>query len=119
MNKPILLNIFFLIIAIQSPHIFAQDFYKWIGKNGTTNYTKTPPPQGARRVETVKTYSSKQKSVVFNQNYSYSQVNTYNKNYKQLNNSDRNITSRERTRSAEQEAIIRKAIAVALLAETQ
>lgn len=118
MNKPILSKIFCLAIAMQSPHIFAQDFYKWVDKNGTTNYTKNPPPKAVRDVSRVNTYGSKQKFAVPNHNYSYSQTNTYNNNYKQLSSSYSNTTSRQQTRSSEQEAIIRAATAVALLADT-
>ena len=104
MNKSILSKIFCLTMAMQSSYIFAQDFYKWVDKNGTTNYTKTPPPKGARSVGSVNTYVSKQDPVVPNHNYGYSKNNTYNKNYQQPNTTYSNTTSRQSTRSAEQEA---------------
>lgn len=35
----------------------AQNFYKWVDKNGSTHYTLTPPPANAKTVGQVPTYS--------------------------------------------------------------
>ena len=109
MNKSILSKIFCLTMAMQSSYIFAQDFYKWVDKNGTTNYTKTPPPKGARNVGSVNTYVSKQDPVVPNHNYGYGRTNTYNQNYEQPSNSYR-TQSKQPQRSAESEALRQKII---------
>lgn len=34
----------------------AQSFYKWVDKNGSTHYTKTPPPKNAKAKGQVETY---------------------------------------------------------------
>lgn len=47
----------FLLFGITLSH--AQDFYKWIDKNGTTHYTVTQPPTSAKKIDTVKTYGEK------------------------------------------------------------
>lgn len=40
-----------------SHHAHAQNFYKWVDKNGSTHYTVTPPPANAKRVGNVATYN--------------------------------------------------------------
>jgi hypothetical protein len=47
----------FLLFGITLSH--AQDFYKWIDKNGTTHYTVTQPPTSAKKIDTVTTYGEK------------------------------------------------------------
>ena len=37
----------------------AQDFYKWIDKNGTTHYTLNQPPTSANKVNKITTYGEK------------------------------------------------------------
>lgn len=40
-----------------SQNVNAQNFYKWVDKNGSTHYTVTPPPANAKRVANVETYN--------------------------------------------------------------
>ena len=35
----------------------AQNFYKWVDSKGTTHYTQTPPPQGAKTTGQVRTFA--------------------------------------------------------------
>lgn len=37
-------------------HVMAQNFYKWVDRNGSTHYTTTPPPKNAKTLSTVATY---------------------------------------------------------------
>ena len=34
---------------------FAQDYYKWVDSQGTTHYTKTPPPKSSKNLGKVAT----------------------------------------------------------------
>lgn len=36
----------------------AQPYYKWIDAKGSTHYTRTPPPKGAKKQGQVETYGS-------------------------------------------------------------
>lgn len=36
----------------------AQQYYKWVDASGSTHYTATPPPKGAKRLDKVTTYGS-------------------------------------------------------------
>ena len=38
----------------------AQQYYKWVDANGSTHYTTTPPPKGAKRLNKVSTYGGNQ-----------------------------------------------------------
>ena len=38
-----------LIMTLGSSQVFAQQMYKWIGKDGKINYTDTPPPASAKQ----------------------------------------------------------------------
>ena len=38
----------------------AQQYYKWVDANGSTHYTTTPPPKGAKRLKKVSTYGGNQ-----------------------------------------------------------
>ena len=53
---------FYLITALTllafSNSTFAQQYYKWVDKNGSTHYTTTPPPKGAKRLDKVSTYGA-------------------------------------------------------------
>ncbi|MDM1020869.1 DUF4124 domain-containing protein [Acinetobacter sp. VNK23] len=40
----------------------AQQYYKWVDANGSTHYTTTPPPKGAKRLNKVSTYGSQPSS---------------------------------------------------------
>ncbi|ENW08195.1 DUF4124 domain-containing protein [Acinetobacter beijerinckii] len=55
---------FYLITALTllpfSNSTFAQQYYKWVDKNGSTHYTTTPPPKGAKRLDKVSTYGASQ-----------------------------------------------------------
>ena len=35
----------------------AQNFYKWVDSKGTTHYTQTPPPKGAKTTGQVRTFA--------------------------------------------------------------
>lgn len=48
-------NLLFFIIPLNH----AQDFYKWIDKNGTTHYTLNQPPTSANKVNKITTYGEK------------------------------------------------------------
>ena len=43
-------------IVMASGHALADNFYKWVDSQGTTHYTKTPPPKTAKKRSTVETY---------------------------------------------------------------
>lgn len=46
------------VVATVATHsAMASDFYRWVDKNGTTHYTKTPPPKGAKVVGKTETYA--------------------------------------------------------------
>lgn len=54
------LSIFFVIYFIFcSTSSFAEDFYKWVDANGSTHYTRTPPPKHIRHKTVVETYGWK------------------------------------------------------------
>ena len=42
----------------------AQQYYKWVDANGSTHYTTTPPPKGAKRLKKVSTYGGNQPTQV-------------------------------------------------------
>nr|WP_151796756.1 DUF4124 domain-containing protein [Acinetobacter soli] len=44
--------------AFTTNTLYAQSYYKWIDAQGSTHYTKTPPPKGAKKQGKVDTYSS-------------------------------------------------------------
>lgn len=46
-----------LATAITTHSAMATDFYRWVDKNGTTHYTKTPPPKGGKLVGKTETYA--------------------------------------------------------------
>ena len=39
-----------------SSNSHATSYYKWVDAKGTTHYTKTPPPRGAKQTKTVDTW---------------------------------------------------------------
>ncbi|MFV8194035.1 DUF4124 domain-containing protein [Acinetobacter soli] len=45
-------------VAFTTNTLYAQSYYKWIDAQGSTHYTKTPPPEGAKKQGKVDTYSS-------------------------------------------------------------
>ena len=45
-------------ILIHSTQSQAQQYYKWMDKNGSTHYTTTPPPKSAKHLNKVSTYGS-------------------------------------------------------------
>ncbi|USP40003.1 DUF4124 domain-containing protein [Acinetobacter sp. XS-4] len=45
-------------ILIYSSQSQAQQYYKWMDKNGSTHYTTTPPPKSAKHLNKVSTYGS-------------------------------------------------------------
>lgn len=40
-----------LLLLLAAPAIASAQLYKWVGPDGKVNYTDTPPPKDARRVE--------------------------------------------------------------------
>lgn len=49
----------FLLCSSQN---YAQQYYKWVDANGSTHYTTTPPPKGAKRLDKVSTYGNSHQS---------------------------------------------------------
>ncbi|QHH98147.1 DUF4124 domain-containing protein [Acinetobacter dispersus] len=45
-------------LLLCSSHNYAQQYYKWVDANGSTHYTTTPPPKGAKRLDKVSTYGN-------------------------------------------------------------
>ena len=45
-------------ILLCSSQSQAQQYYKWMDQSGSTHYTTTPPPQGAKHLNKVSTYGS-------------------------------------------------------------
>ncbi|MDC5235201.1 DUF4124 domain-containing protein [Acinetobacter baumannii] len=45
-------------ILLCSSQSQAQQYYKWMDQSGSTHYTMTPPPKGAKHLNKVSTYGS-------------------------------------------------------------
>lgn len=45
-----------LSVTFLSTQTFASEFYKWVDANGSTHYTKTPPPKNAKKKGKVETF---------------------------------------------------------------
>ena len=45
-------------MLLSSSQNHAQQYYKWVDASGSTHYTATPPPKGAKRLDKVTTYGS-------------------------------------------------------------
>ncbi|HHB0833599.1 TPA: DUF4124 domain-containing protein [Acinetobacter baumannii] len=45
-------------ILLCSSQSQAQQYYKWMDQRGSTHYTTTPPPKGAKHLNKVSTYGS-------------------------------------------------------------
>ncbi|HDG7210384.1 DUF4124 domain-containing protein [Acinetobacter nosocomialis] len=45
-------------ILVCSTQSQAEQYYKWVDKNGSTHYTTTPPPKGAKHLNKVSTYGT-------------------------------------------------------------
>ena len=45
-------------LLLCSSQNYAQPYYKWMDANGSTHYTTTPPPKGAKRLDKISTYGS-------------------------------------------------------------
>lgn len=43
-------------LFVISGQSFADTYYKWVGKDGSTHYTLTPPPKGAKALGKMETY---------------------------------------------------------------
>ncbi|WP_038344588.1 DUF4124 domain-containing protein [Acinetobacter sp. A47] len=56
--KSVLYTITTTIMLLCSSQNQAQQYYKWMDANGSTHYTTTPPPKGAKRLDKVSTYGS-------------------------------------------------------------
>ncbi|ENX32499.1 hypothetical protein F889_03481 [Acinetobacter colistiniresistens] len=46
------------IMLLCSSQNHAQQYYKWVDASGSTHYTTTPPPKGAKRLDKVSTYGN-------------------------------------------------------------
>ncbi|QER40560.1 DUF4124 domain-containing protein [Acinetobacter suaedae] len=44
------------LVLLYSSQIHAQQYYKWVDANGSTHYTRTPPPKGTKLLDKVSTY---------------------------------------------------------------
>ncbi|MBH2001810.1 MAG: DUF4124 domain-containing protein [Moraxellaceae bacterium] len=42
---------------------YAQQYYKWMDANGSTHYTTTPPPKGAKNLNKISTYGSSHQNI--------------------------------------------------------
>ncbi len=49
-------------ILVCSTQSQAEQYYKWVDKNGSTHYTTTPPPKGAKHLNKVSTYGTQPKT---------------------------------------------------------
>ena len=47
-----------LILIFATSSVSAKQYYKWVDANGSTHYTTTPPPKGAKRLDKISTYGS-------------------------------------------------------------
>ena len=47
-----------MALAMGSTQSFAKTYYKWVDSQGSTHYTTTPPPKGAKHLNKVSTYGS-------------------------------------------------------------
>lgn len=56
--KTILYTAVTTVVLIYSNQSQAQQYYKWMDKSGSTHYTMTPPPKGAKHLNKVSTYGS-------------------------------------------------------------
>lgn len=52
------INSVIILSSFMSCALQAQPYYKWIDAKGSTHYTLTPPPKGAKKQGKVETYSS-------------------------------------------------------------
>ena len=48
------------VMLLSSSQNHAQQYYKWVDASGSTHYTATPPPKGAKRLDKVSTYGASQ-----------------------------------------------------------
>lgn len=62
--KTSLYTILTTTLLLCSSQNYAQQYYKWMDKNGSTHYTTTPPPKGAKRLDKVATYGNHQTTQV-------------------------------------------------------
>ena len=45
----------------------AREYYKWVDANGSTHYSKTPPPKNAKKQGRVETFGTKSSTVATTQ----------------------------------------------------
>ncbi|MFI8010483.1 DUF4124 domain-containing protein [Acinetobacter sp. ABJ_C4_1] len=45
-------------ILVCSTQSQAEQYYKWVDQSGSTHYTTTPPPKGAKHLNKVSTYGT-------------------------------------------------------------
>lgn len=57
-KKQYYINSVMILSSFMSCALQAQPYYKWIDAKGSTHYTLTPPPKGAKKQGKVETYSS-------------------------------------------------------------
>ncbi|VXA56117.1 conserved exported hypothetical protein [Acinetobacter proteolyticus] len=60
--KTILYAIGGTALLLCSSQNYAQQYYKWVDAKGSTHYTTTPPPKGAKRLDKVSTYGNSHQS---------------------------------------------------------
>ena len=54
--KTSLYTVFTITLLVCSSQNYAQQYYKWMDAHGSTHYTTTPPPKGAKHVNKVSVY---------------------------------------------------------------
>lgn len=107
-NKVIFLG---LILGMQYVPAFAQNYYKWVDKNGNTTYSNRPPPAGmkAQQIGTLRSPAAPPKENYSNPQYRSNESipDTYHNYYKSYQTQQ---TSSAPRMSAEQEALRQAAI---------
>ena len=61
--KTSLYTIATVTLLLCSSQNYAQQYYKWMDANGSTHYTTTPPPKGAKSLNKITTYGSSHPNV--------------------------------------------------------
>ena len=56
--KTSLYTVFIASAFVCASQTQAQQYYKWVDAKGSTHYTTTPPPKGAKKLDKIATYGS-------------------------------------------------------------
>ena len=56
-----------LFLSLSSTSTMAREYYKWVDANGSTHYSKTPPPKNAKKQGRVETFGTKSSTVATTQ----------------------------------------------------